>query len=220
MIKMPDFSKYSFYEDNFYLTCANECLGKNIAEYELFKSTLDIPGAIIECGVFRGASLIRFAAMRDLLSDPPLKKVIGFDTFDGWPVPKLPADKKAREDFIKSEGTLAISKEQLLDVFKRKEVSNVELIEGDITETVPHYVEVHPELKISFLNVDCCAFEPILVVLKNFYERIVSGGILLLSDWGTSVGGCTTALETYFGMTSVPVRRFPFSHLPFYLVRK
>lgn len=219
MIKMPDFSKYSFYTDNFYLTSAKHCLGKTIAEYELFKRTLDIPGAIIECGVFRGASLIRFATLRDLFSDASLKKVIGFDMFNGWPEAKLATDKRAREDFIKSESASAISKGQLLEVFERKGIINVELVEGDIVTTVPKYVEQYPELKISFLHIDIAIFETMFTVLKSFYEKIVSGGILLFSDYGATSEGSTKAIEIFFGTSNLPIRRFPFSPLPYYLIK-
>ena len=32
--------------------------------------TKDIPGAIVECGVFKGASLVRFAMFRNLFESP------------------------------------------------------------------------------------------------------------------------------------------------------
>ena len=62
---LPDFSKAFEYENNFYLSCDNTRLSKIIAHYELFKMTMHLPGAIVECGVFKGASLVRFAGFRD-----------------------------------------------------------------------------------------------------------------------------------------------------------
>ena len=51
---------------------------------ELFSITEKIPGEIIECGVFKGISLIRFGIFRDLFQKKS-KKIIGFDTFGKFP---------------------------------------------------------------------------------------------------------------------------------------
>ena len=53
MIDMPDFEKAWDYENAFYLTCDTTRVSKIIAHYELYRMALDIPGAIVECGVFR-----------------------------------------------------------------------------------------------------------------------------------------------------------------------
>jgi hypothetical protein len=44
-----------------------------------------LPGNIIECGVFKGASLIRFATFRYILEAPFSRKIIEFDTFGKFP---------------------------------------------------------------------------------------------------------------------------------------
>lgn len=222
MIKLPDFNKPFFYENSFYLTCTNQRLSKILALYELFKKTLEIPGAIIECGVFRGATLIRLATFRDLFSDPQAKRIIGFDTFDGYPEAVLPVDKQARDSFIRSAGKSAISKKQLLDVFANKGLTNVELVEGDIMKTAPQYIARHPDLKISLLYMDCTIYEPTLTALKSFYKNIVSGGLLVLNGYskeGISGGGETRAVDDFFGKSSVPFRKLPFSFSPCYLVK-
>ncbi len=222
MIELPDFNKPFFYENNFYLTCVNQRLSKTLALYELFKKTLDIPGVIVECGVFRGASLIRLATFRDLFSNPQAKKVIGFDTFDGYPEATLPIDKQARDSFITSAGESAISRKQLLDVFANKGIANVELVEGSIVKTAPRYATHHPDLKISFLYMDCTIYEPTFVALKSFYKNIVSGGLLVLNSYskeGANGGGETKAVDDFFGKSSVHFRRLPFSFSPCYLVK-
>ncbi len=222
MIELPDFNKPFFYENNFYLTCANQRLGKTLALYELFKKTLDIPGAIVECGVFRGAALVRFATFRDLFSDPQAKKVIGFDTFNGYPEATLPIDEEARSSFIETAGKSAISTKQLLDVFAGKGITNVELVEGDIVKTAPQYAIRHPDLKISLLFMDCTMYEPTLAALKSFYKNIVSGGLLALNGYGkegANGGGETRAVDDFFGKSGVHFRRLPFSFSPCYLVK-
>ena len=49
-----------FAENSFYLKASPERLSKFIAHYEIFKKIKNIKGDVVECGVFRGASLTRF----------------------------------------------------------------------------------------------------------------------------------------------------------------
>ena len=45
----------------------------------------DVPGAIVECGIFKGVSFTRFATFCDLFEKTSLKRIIGFDTFGKFP---------------------------------------------------------------------------------------------------------------------------------------
>ena len=221
MLKLPDPKGAFFYENSFYLTCSKQRINKILSCYELFKKTLDIPGAIVECGVSKGVSLIRWATFRDILSDPSAKKIIGFDIFGEYPEVNLPEDKLHRRHFIEAAGASSISKKQLLSVFAQKDITNVELIEGDIVKTAPHYVKQHPELKISFLYLDCDIYEPTLVALENFYDRIVPGGLLLLGGYAKeAMLGETKAVDSFFANLDAPFRKLPFSFSPCYLVKK
>ena len=74
MIKLPNFYKSFDYENNFYLSCDNSRIGKMLAHYELLKLSSKIPGHIIEFGVFKGVSLIRFATFLKLLKKSNKKR--------------------------------------------------------------------------------------------------------------------------------------------------
>lgn len=219
MIQLPDFDKSFEYENNFYLSADASRFAKLAAHYEIFKMTLDIPGAIVECGVFKGASLSRFAAFRDLFCTPFSKKIIGFDIFGEFPTTGFDADQKHRDRFITHSGTQGIGKDQLLEVFKRKNVTNLELVQGDVTKTVPAYLKEHPELTISLLNMDTDVYEPAVTILNHLYPRLVSGGVILLDDYGIFPGE-TKAVEDYFRGKNVEIRKFPFAQTPCYLVKK
>jgi len=78
MINIPDFKKSFEYENNFYLSCNNSRIGKFIVHYELFKKSSLVPGSIVECGIFKGSSLIRFATFRELFKKSNKKIIIGF----------------------------------------------------------------------------------------------------------------------------------------------
>lgn len=218
MITLPSFDKSFEYENNFYLSCDSSRISKILAHYELYKMALHLPGAIVECGVFKGASFSRFSMFRDIFENTYSKKLIGFDTFGAFPETNFDADQEFRTRFIQGAGEQSISKEQLIQVLHHKGITkNFELIEGDITKTVPRYVESHPELKISLLNLDTDIYEPAVTILESLYPRIVKGGILILDDYGVFPGE-TKAVDDYFQGKSIRIRKFPFCMTPSYVI--
>jgi len=220
MIKLPDFGKSFEYENNFYLSCDITRIGKIIAHYELYKMVLNLPGVIIECGVFKGASLIRFSVFRELFQNPFSKKIIAFDTFGKFPKSNFANDKKLRQKFINEAGDESISREQLKEVLNNKGINkSIELIEGNVIDTIPLYLKKHPELRISLLNLDTDIYEPAVTILKELYPRIVKGGILLLDDYGTFPGE-TKAVDEYFKNTDVKIKKFAFCMTPCYIIKQ
>ena len=220
MIQLPDFKKPFEYENNFYLSCDSSRMAKVLAHYELFKMTLEVPGAIVECGVFKGASFVRFAMFRELFANSFSKKLIGFDAFGKFPATGFKDDKKFRKRFIESSGEEGIGKEQLLDVLKNKGIQKgIELIPGDVTKTVPEYLKKNPELKISLLNIDTDIYEPAVTILKHFYPRLSKGGVMLIDDYGVFPGE-TKAVDEYFKDKKAEIRKLPFCVTPCYLIKK
>jgi len=219
MIQLPDFDQAWTYENNFYLSCDITRISKLLAAYELYKMALDLPGQVVECGVFKGASLSRFALFRSLLGNVYSKKVVAFDIFGKFPETTFQDDIKTREEFIQEAGDQSISVEQMREVLDRRGIGqNVDLVSGDITVTVPEYVRSHPELKISILNLDTDIYEPAVTILEHLFPRIVRGGILILDDYATFPGE-TKAVDDYFRDTGVRVRKFPFAMTPSYVVK-
>jgi hypothetical protein len=220
MIKLPNFKKSFEYENNFYLTCDSPRIGKFLAHYELYNTAKNYTGEIVECGVFKGASLSRFAMFRELFENQNTRKIIGFDIFGKFPKTGFKADMKRREQFIVDAGKEGISKEQLINVLKKKKIyNNIELVQGDVTKTVPKYLEKYPELRISLLNLDTDIYEPAVTILECLYPRIVKGGILVLDDYGVFPGE-TEAVDEYFKKKNVKIQKFPFSKTPSYIIKK
>lgn len=219
MPKLPNFKKAFEYENNFYQSCDVSRIAKILAHYELFKLSDKIPGAIVECGVFKGVSLTRFTTFRELFGSSSTKKIIGFDVFGKFPNTKFLLDKQPRKKFITEAGTRSISKEQLFKILKHKRIEkNVELVKGDITKTIPKYAKSHPELRISLLNLDVDIYEPSKTILKHLYPRISKGGILILDDYGIFPGE-TKAVDDYFSDLDVEINKLPFSKTPSFVIK-
>ena len=219
MIDIPDKKMAYDFENGFYLTCSPGRVGKLIAHYELYKKALKLPGVIIECGVFKGASFTRLAIFRELFESSGTRKIIGFDTFNVFPESTYIEDKSKLASFIGEAGNKSISKEQLEQVLDNKQCGNmIELIEGDILETVPDYIDKHPELKIALLHLDVDIYEPSKCSLQYFYARLVKGGILILDDYGI-FPGATKAIDDFFEDKVETPLKFPFSHAPSYIIK-
>lgn len=56
------------YENGFYATADDRRFGKFIAHFKLYEKIINLPGAIVECGVFKGNSFFEFAHFRNLFS--------------------------------------------------------------------------------------------------------------------------------------------------------
>ena len=217
MIKLPNLQKSFDYENSFYLSCDNSRIGKILTHYELLKLSSNIPGCVIECGVFKGISVIRLATFLKLLKSN--KKIIAFDAFGKHPTTKISSDHKRRKILL-SEGKEGISEKQLTGILKRKGLEkNIKLIKGDITETVPKYLKSNPKLKISLLNLDVDFYEPSMSILKNFYPRLSKHGILMLDDYGVWDGE-TMAVKQYFKGKKIKIRKSSYSKTPSYIIKK
>lgn len=208
------------YENGYFLTCKVQRISKLITHYELFKRIVEVPGAIVECGVFKGASFCHFAQLRALLSCTHSKTLVGFDTFGDFPETKFDPDIPFREHFVQDAGSKSISKERLLSHLEHKECQgNVKLVAGDICQTVPKFCEENPQFRISLLNLDVDIYEPSKVILEHLYPRLVPGGVLLLDDYGVFPGE-TKAIEDYFSdKPKVRIQKLPHSCTPAFIVK-
>jgi len=219
VIPLPDVDKAFEHENAFYLTCDTTRIAKALAHYEAFRMIGDLPGAIVECGVFKGASLVRFAAFRDLAGATATRPIVAFDTFGPFPDTANPEDVAPRRSFIDAAGTQSISTTQLREVLERKRCwHNVELVPGDIRTTVPAYCEHHPELRIALINLDTDILEPAETVLEHLYPRLVPGGVLLVDNYGVFPGE-TRAVDRLVAQERLRLRRFPFAATPTFIVK-
>jgi hypothetical protein len=218
MIVLPEFEKSFDYENNFYLSCDSQRIRKLLAHYELYRKTLNLPGSLVECGVFKGVSLSRFAMLRKLFGNQDSQKIIAFDTFGTFPETNFKDDLAPREQFITDAGEDSISVTQMMDVLAHKKCSqNVELVEGDICETAEEYVKSNPDLEISILNLDTDVYEPAVAILEHLVPKMVRGGVLILDDYDVFPGE-TKAVDDYFRDKDANIQHLSFCKTPCYIV--
>ena len=206
------------YENGFYLTSHVTRLAKMLAHYELYKSITHLPGHIVECGVYKGASLIRFSTFREILENPYSRKIIAFDAFGKFPEQDGASDQEFVDKFEEAGGH-GIPVDELKRVFACKSFQNYEFIQGDILDTVPQYASEHPELKIALLHIDVDVYKPSATILNHLLDKVVKGGLVVFDDYGT-VAGETRAIDEYFSGRDVLIEKLSISHIPSYVRMK
>ncbi len=178
-----------------------------------------VAGTVVECGVFKGASLTRWAKFRELLLSGMSQKIIGFDIFGRFPEATLDKDVEQRKQYLDAAGDQSISVDQLKAVLNHYNLGeNIELVKGDILKTIPEYVHEHPELKIAMLIVDVDIYEPTKVALEYLYPLVVPGGVVVLDDYAVWEGA-TRAVDEYFD-GEVKFKKFPFNPTPTYFIKE
>ncbi|OGU12394.1 MAG: dTDP-6-deoxy-L-hexose 3-O-methyltransferase [Ignavibacteria bacterium GWB2_35_12] len=208
------------YENNFYLTAQSSRMARTIAHYEIYKNIQHLNGDIVECGVFKGVSLMRFIMFMQLFETDKTKKIIGFDTYGKFPENDFEQDKEEYEEFItETGGGISISKEELEKFILNKNFSNYELVKGDINLTVPKYVSENPDLKISLLNIDTDIYEPAKTILEHLAPKVVVGGIIIFDDYGIFHGE-TQLADEYCEKHGYKLINFPFNKVPSYLIKE
>jgi len=147
---------------------------------------LDIPGNVAELGVFRGefSSLISAAF--------PDRKIHLFDTFEGF---------SEKDITIEASGNLSRAK---TGDFSSTDIDSVLHVMPDPTRTVIHkgwfpdtFSDVTDET-FCFVSLDADLYAPTAAALPLFYERLATGGVLLIHDvYSTQFSGCKKAVDEF-----------------------
>lgn len=160
--------------------------------FEVAKST-EIRGAILECGVYRGASLLALAHLA-MPSRPP---IYGLDSFEGLDEP-VEADKfrDGTLDEAAYRGAMAdVNLETLRHRLDALGWHHVKLIKGFFKDTLP---QVRDE-RFSLVHIDCDLYEPHVECLEFAYPRMLPGGAIVLDDYGNPHWpGAKRAVDEFF----------------------
>lgn len=203
------------YENGYYLTSETNRLAKACAHYEMYKKIIDLPGDIMEFGVYKGASLIRLATYRKMLETDLSRKVIGFDMFGEFPRTNNDLDNNFIEEF-EGNGGFGIEKEELEKFLQYKKIDNFNLIKGNILETLDKYLDEYPHTRISFLHIDVDVYEPTKYILDKLYDRVVRGGVIVFDDYNT-VEGETRAVDEFLQDKSEKIKKLSLNYIPSYI---
>ena len=200
-------------------------LPRVLAHYELFKKIVDLPGSIVELGVYRGSGFFTWANfLETFCPGDRIRKVFGFDDFQGYSKFAKGKDDEARKYteelnyYLRSDFDLINSLTKLHnDDNILRGVERCRIINGDICQTVPEFVSSTKGLRLCLLYIDTNLFEPTKIGLEYLYPLVVPGGIVAFNGYGQQPWeGEAKAIEEFFSNEGrQPImRRFPFSKIP------
>jgi O-methyltransferase len=164
----------------------------------------EISGAVVECGVWRGGSVMAMLLKLIDLGDAR-RDVFLFDTFEGMTAPTavdVTADGQAAPPVFKAkrraEGTTDWNRASLDDVqsgiFSTEYPHHLlHFIKGDVAQTIPET----PINQIAILRLDTDWYESTKLELDHYFEVIPAGGILIIDDYG-HWAGTRKAVDEYF----------------------
>ena len=134
-----------------------------------------LEGDFVECGVNKGGSAR--AVMNYIGFKKIKKKFYLLDTFYGL------SEKYISEE-EKKHGVLPGCYEECYESVKEtfKDLNNVEIIRGTVPDTLP-YVKAE---KVCFLSLDMNCAEPEIAAAEFFWDKMVSGAVMVLDDYGWS----------------------------------
>lgn len=204
-------------------------LARFLSHYEIFKQVYELPGVIIDLGVFRGASTFTWAKLCEIFCPTDVrKKIYAFDTFEGFPsIGKEDGAVNEREDVRKGgyyggksiEDDLNLAQQAMNHDRHIRHIDRIEFIKGDVLKTIPEFIEAMGNgLKIVLLNLDVDLYDPTKMALEKFVPRMVRGGIILLDEYAVDTfGGETKAVDEYFISEfgkRPEIRKFPWHSNP------
>lgn len=195
---------------NFPVVTPRYNIARFLAHYEIFKKIVDVPGAIIDLGVFRGASTFTWAKLCEIFCPTDIRKTVyGFDTFAGFPKigvedgPEDPAQDVVPGGYFGGssiEADLELAQKAMNFDRHLRHKNRIEFIKGDVCESIPRFVSDRGDgLRIALLNLDLDLYEPTRVALENFVPRMAHGGIIIADEYAVDTfGGESRAIDEYF----------------------
>jgi hypothetical protein len=173
---------YEFF-NNFIFSGDIKILGKLLWRHKFFEMVKDLPGDIVEVGVFKGSGVATFQKFFKIFFPNSIRRVIGFDMFDG-DAPLSSDSVKDADEMKKIYSRVSKSELSLESVQARLgPSSDVILVKGDVEETLPKFIEENPGFRISLLYIDVDIERPTYIALKHLWDRLVPGGVIAFDEY-------------------------------------
>jgi O-methyltransferase len=175
----------------------------------------DISGDFVECGVWRGGSLMMMALALQHFGDAG-RRICAFDTFEGMPPPGpldirhasgetagalLAKTRRSETSLIWAMAPIDIVRANMAATGYRSEL--VSFHRGLVEQTLPSQA---PE-RIAVLRLDTDWYESTKHELVHLYPRLAPGGVLILDDYGYYRGARQATDEFFSGGAGILLNR-------------
>jgi hypothetical protein len=193
-------------------------LRKMLYRHEIYKQILHVHGSIVEAGVLYGGGLMTWAHFSEIYEPTHhLRKIIGFDTFEGFPSVSQ-KDNTRLSDHARKGGYAVDTYEDLqrgIGIFHEScflsHIPKIELVRGNVAKSLPAYLKSHPHLVVSLLHLDMDLYEPTKIMLRHLLPRIPKGGIIAFDELNQDAWqGETIAVMEEIGLPNLRLKRCSF----------
>ena len=216
---------YDFF-NGFILSSDTKVFGKLLARTLLVNQVKDLPGDIVECGVFKGTGMLTFLKIKRFLCPNSGKKVVGFDFFNSEELVKSLSgiDKEAMGTlFDKRNYKHESNQAELFGNFVKScgfEDYEFELVAGDITKTAYEYAKDRPGFRISLLYIDLDLDVPTYETLCALWDRVVKGGIVVFDEYAFHKWSESAGVDRFFADKDVQLKTLNYICPTAYVIKK
>lgn len=182
----------------------------------LYQKIIDKAGIIIECGVQYGASLSILSNLRGIYEPYNFpRKIVGFDTFEGFV-----GSNSFKDGSLAADGDYSVVEgwhddlTRILDFHvSNSPLSHVQktiLIKGDASVEVPKFLSDNPHQVLSMVIFDMDIYKPTKDVLKAVIPRLMKGSILVFDEFNCDAfPDETEAVMEVLELNKLTFRRHP-----------
>ena len=169
----------------------------------------DIPGAIVECGVWKGgASMAAMLALRSIECED--REFYLYDTYEGMSAPtehdRCHDGRAAAQKFklVRIDDTSSDWCRAEIDGVKQAILSTgyaankIHFVKGKVEDTIPKTLPA----QIAILRLDTDWYESTVHELRHLYPNLVAGGVLLIDDYG-HWRGARKAVDEYLASNKI-----------------
>lgn len=184
-----------------------------LAINELYKKILDKHGVIMEFGVRWGQNLALFTQFKGIYEPYNYnRKIIGFDTFEGFMNVDENNDKNLRD------GQYAVTRnyenvlKDILNYHKDNNpishISETLIIKGDASQKIIEYLNENPQTIISFVYFDFDIYKPTIDCLNAIKPHLTRGAVIAFDELNDSnFKGETIAFKEFFDINKTKLYR-------------
>lgn len=212
--------------DNLGLFLRRQSLSRVLVMNELYKMIINTHGVVMEFGVRWGQNLALFQSFRGMYE--PFnhnRKIIGFDTFSGFPS----THEKDGTSALVEKGGYSVTDEyeayleKVMDFHESQSpiphIKKYELVKGDAVVEAEKYFKDHPETIVAFAYFDFDLYEPTKKCLDILKNHITKGTVIGFDELNDPLlPGETVALKESLGLDKYEIKRFPLTPNISYIV--
>jgi len=214
--------------DNLGLYINRQNLSNILFMNEMYQKIINTHGVVMEFGVRWGQNLSLFESFRGMYEPFNYnRKIIGFDTFSGFPSVspkdgKLPHIKKGAYSLTKNYKNYL---EKILDYHENQSpishIKKYELVQGDAISTLKKYLKQNPQTIIALAWFDFDIYTPTKKCLELIQPHLIKGSIIGFDQLNYDVfKGETLALKETLNINNLKLHRTPNSNHSSYFIKE